>query len=102
MRVRAGGRSVAQRVAWVLVAMVCGCGPIGSIAQGFEGPSEVVGRSPQWFLDNVGVPCSKERSPIGGEVWLYAQEADTVKLLECGTPGVKRAWAIYFTGTVCT
>ena len=89
---------------WGLALLVAasGCGPLETFAQGIEGPSEFVGRDQQWFLDNVGEPCSRELSPLGAEVWLYAQAAQGVELLACGTPGVKRSWAIYFSGSVCT
>ena len=89
-------------VGGVLAVTLCGCGPLESVAQGIKGPSEVVGRNQQWFLDNVGEPCSKEVSAIGGDIWLYAQSAEDVTILECGTPGVRRSWGIYFSGHVCT
>ena len=86
----------------VLLTAALGCGQIAGFAQGIEGPSEVVGHDQQWFLDNVGVPCAKERSLVGGEVWLYAQVDQGVDLLDCDTPGVRRSWGIYFMGSVCT
>ena len=95
-------KGLGRWVGGALLFALSGCGPLETVAQGIQGPSEVVGRNAQWFLDNVGEPCAKETSAIGGAVWLYAQESGGGGLLECGTPGVRRSWAIYFSGDVCT